>query len=652
MIDVAAKVKELQNQSDSVSEFAEALVRLTADEQDVVDARAWNCSELPYGELQRIQSGNNGLSLDLLPENQRVDLLSKSISNERPLMVKNEDPQHQFAFAFIPVKQGEQLAALELLIDQPETTDSAPTMELLNVIWQNANDLETSNSSSKGDESQPIQAANVNELDEYVSNISQSLDFKETCYAIANETRKFINCDRVAVLDYKTGKCKAVSISGQPSVNRRANEVRLLAKLSTKVAAIGDQLHYPSDEEYLPQIDQALTGYLAQGVTRSLSVLPVRKKKIQQDELNLDYRHKQNNPVIGCLVLEHFSRTLSEEEFFARSQLASRHAGNTLRAAVNHRSLFLYGIWRMLGKSRIVIAARHLPKTIAVAVALLAIALALIFIRVDFSVSADGVLIPADRRLVFAAENGMIDQVDVKHGDAVDTEKPLIRMINLDLIIEYQKVVDQIETVKSQIDSIDRNKMNRDRLDPTGVQNDPSVERATLEKTLESLVNQLAIYRSRLSSLEVFSPIEGEVITWNVDEKLTERPVVAGHVLLEVANTGGEWVVELNLPDRRIGHLLAARNQQEEPLRITFILAANPNQKFEGRLRKVSNIVEVDSEKGQTVPLVVEFDNSEIDLKQVRSKVTAKIYCGKRSLGYVWLHDLFEFVDKKIFQFF
>ncbi len=29
--------------------------------------------------------------------------------------------------------------------------------------------------------------------------------------------------------------------------------------------------------------------------------------------------------------------------------------------------------------------------------------------------------------------------------------------------------------------------------------------------------------------------------------------------------------------------------------------------------------------------------------------VTGKVHCGRRSLGYVWFHDLFAFIQAKVF---
>ncbi len=81
---------------------------------------------------------------------------------------------------------------------------------------------------------------------------------------------------------------------------------------------------------------------------------------------------------------------------------------------------------------------------------------------------------------------------------------------------------------------------------------------------------------------------------------------------------------------------------------MTFILAADPNRRFTGRITNISRATELNPDEGQSIRVTVEFDSKQLDVRQVRTDVQAKIYCGRASLGYVWLHDVFEFVDRKV----
>ena len=60
--------------------------------------------------------------------------------------------------------------------------------------------------------------------------------------------------------------------------------------------------------------------------------------------------------------------------------------------------LFLMPLWRAIGKSRFLVQARTLPKTVLVVVALLTVLLSLFLVPWDFDLHAKGTLEPVERR--------------------------------------------------------------------------------------------------------------------------------------------------------------------------------------------------------------------------------------------------------------
>lgn len=44
----------------------------------------------------------------------------------------------------------------------------------------------------------------------------------------------------------------------------------------------------------------------------------------------------------------------------------------------------------------------------------------------------------------------------------------------------------------------------------------------------------------------------------------------------------------------------------------------------------------------------VAIDKKDLPNLRPGATVTAKIYCGRRSIGYVWFHDLIAFVQSRI----
>jgi hypothetical protein len=126
-------------------------------------------------------------------------------------------------------------------------------------------------------------------------------------------------------------------------------------------------------------------------------------------------------------------------------------------------------------------------------------------------------------------------------------------------------------------------------------------------------------------------------------------------MLMEVADPSGEWELEVSMPEARMGHIAKALGQAKESntdLRVAFILATHPADKLEGKVVEVHRSAEVRGEAGNTVLLRVAFDQPTlrdvVSDPKIGAEATAKVYCGQRSVGYVWLHDLIDFIRAKI----
>jgi hypothetical protein len=97
-----------------------------------------------------------------------------------------------------------------------------------------------------------------------------------------------------------------------------------------------------------------------------------------------------------------------------------------------------------------------------------------------------------------------------------------------------------------------------------------------------------------------------------------------------------------------MGHIAKAAAASDEPLRVEYIVATNPGQTFEGRIVEMHSAAELRGEEGNTVLVRVAIDRRDLADLRPGASVTARIDCGSRSLGYVWLHDVIGFVQSKI----
>ena len=176
-----------------------------------------------------------------------------------------------------------------------------------------------------------------------------------------------------------------------------------------------------------------------------------------------------------------------------------------------------------------------------------------------------------------------------------------------------------------------------------------TAEEERLKKSLENLGKQKELLEDQQDRLEVRSPIPGRVLTWELTELLETRPVGRGQVLMTVAGTEGLWVLEVNVPDKHIGYVRQARHELKKDLDVTFVLATDPGVKHTGKVDKVAMITEPDETENLSVLVTIAFDRKSITNLHPGAGATARIRCGQRSLGYVWLHDLIEAVRARFF---
>ncbi len=492
------------------------------------------------------------------------------------------------------------------------------------------------------------------QADTFARSAHESLDLRQTCYVLANEGRRLIGCDRVSVAIKRGRHCKVESISGQDTIENRSNIVTALNKLATRVCAAGEPLWYDGRTEDLPpQIEEAVEDYVEQSFGRSIAVLPLRKPRTgsQNNEgatgqIDRDDAHR--GEVIGALIVEQIESNLPAEVLKTRSELVYEHGTRAIANSLSHSTLFLMPLWRTLGKASWLIRGSTLWKTVAVSVAVVLAALFLAFFPIDFDLEGQGSLQPTVKHNVFAKQEGEVVEIPVTHGSEVKAGDAVVKLRNLELEKE-------ITTTKGELFSTiaTRDKYRTmlhgeipDRLEQLKWDG----EYSEIEEKVKSLERKLALLETKRDNLIVRSPINGIVVTWEVDQILRQRPVALGDQLMEIADPSKDWYVEVLLPEKRMRHLdrmlVASKGQ---PLDVDFILASDPGTTLKGKLTQVEGRAEHDQTEGAIVKLRVESD----DLRNLKlwpgARVTADVKCGKASAGYVWFYQVYEWALTMLF---
>jgi biotin carboxyl carrier protein len=498
--------------------------------------------------------------------------------------------------------------------------------------------------------------------DNFARLVHESLDKKLTAYAIANEGRRLIECDRVSVAIKKGRKCYIQAISGQDTIEHRSNTVAALGRLATRVCASGEPLWYlGSTEDMPPQIEDAVQHYVEESFTKTLAVIPLREltAEVELDEHHEEGRvteeHELQGEVIGALIVEQIEGDLPREVLQPRIDLVYTHSARALANSLHYHSLFLMPLWRTLGRATWVLRARTLPKTLAITAVIVAALLGLFLVPSSFDLEARGALQPKIKRDVFAGVDGVVTKVLVEHGEMVEKDQPLLEMENTELEVQITELIGQMASVEAQLQAV-ASALTGNRA-PSGEEYQQlRMEKSQLTGRLNSITDQLKLLRSKKEKLTVRSPIAGEVVTWSVDQKLLHRPVRVGEVLLGVVDPKSEWELEIFMPGQRMGHLDEAFHELADggALDVTYILATDPSEQLSGtvRLEDVHDVAEMHEEEGNTTRIRVQIDKQDLTDPRPGSTVIADIHCGTRSIGYVWFHEGLEWIQKTLFYYF
>lgn len=494
------------------------------------------------------------------------------------------------------------------------------------------------------------------QLETFTRTAHEKLDLRQTAYTVANEGRRLIGCDRVTVAVQHGSRVVIEAISGQDTFDKRSNVATLLTKLARAVTRTGEDVWYSGDTtDMAPQVEYALEAYVDESHTKSMAILPLMPPEEVEEAPTAGEKPKPRR-VLGALIVEQMVESQEAEGFRQRIEVVRTHSATALANAMEHESLFLMPLWRTLGKATWLIRGRTLPKTIAVVAAIAALICWAIFYPANFTLEGRGKLRPEVLRNVFARVDGEVEEVLVKEDQLVQEGDVVVRMQSLDINGEIQSYRGQKQAMLAELNAVNRDLFDSRRLTPSEEQQ-KQARITQIEAEIATIDSQLELLDRKKAWLDVQAPISGLVITWKVEEKLQGRPVGKEQILMEIADLNSPWLLDVTMDESRMYHIAQAAASSDEPLRVDFVLATHPGETFTGRIQKISETAEVRGEQGDqsnTVKIRVAFDDQE-RLKElfagnpkVGAEAVAKVYCGTASIGYVYLHDLIDFIRAKV----
>lgn len=475
--------------------------------------------------------------------------------------------------------------------------------------------------------------------DQYQLRLGQSLDLESVCAVIANDGRVVVCCDRIAVLVRRGRRYQVHAISGVERADPRAGSVQSLDLLARQVVA-----HAATIWSTLPAetSDAALNTIVdrhhRESGTKCLGVIPVVARGSAESTFD--------DPPVAVIIFENFDSHAEWTEMQTRAEALVQRSSFALEAAIERRELPGLQAWQRLRRGWNLL--RH-PRTTVAASVLAAVIVAMILIPAEFTVTGHGELWPDVRRDVFATTSGVVDQIMVKHGDVVQPDQPLIVLRDPELDQDIPKISGEIATTTERLRGVQIARLTGATApDAASRLRNLTAEEEELKERLKSLERQRVLVEERRQRLTLRSPIAGRVLTWDLAQHLSARPVERGQSLLTVGETTGSWIMEIQVADKDAGHMLRAQKALGVGLNVDFQLPAEPGRTHHGTIRDVSLASESNDRSSGHVRVVVEFEREQVE--QLRPGATAipRIRCGRRSIGYVWLHDLIDAIQIRL----
>lgn len=504
------------------------------------------------------------------------------------------------------------------------------------------------------------------EFEQFILQLHKTLDFKEVATTAANDGRLLVGCDRmsVAVLDGKKTVIRA--ISGQETVNQRANLVRRMTTLADRVIATNETMEYTGKVDHLaPKVEDALADFIQESGSRMVTVIPVFQPDPLIEKQDDSARPKERKrKAVGGIILEQVAESQPKPGVLDKANLISDHVGSAIFNAKTHHRLFLMPLWRAIGKALQFLEGRNALKAGLAVAAIVLVILGLVFVPSPwgYRVEGEGRMLPVAEKDVFAPWDGEVTEIRIESGQRVQKNDVLLIMRNKDLEQQRQAAYGELQSKVALQRTIFQH-LSEQRLEADKRTELEGQYKQTAEEA-KALIQQIAIFDERLESLNVKSPIDGVVTTFQIEQLLLNRPVRRGEVLLEIKDDNGKWQLELEVEEKRMGHFFDAQQaaldalsdaDRSDPekvaaamrLPLEFRLATDAEDTFSGTVQSVDYRIQTSEETGSIMLVYASFDIDELPRKpRIGSEVRAKINCGNASLGYVFFGDVVEFVQK------
>jgi len=535
-------------------------------------------------------------------------------------------------------------------------------------------------------------------VEAFAKEIHLSLDLTQAAFRIANDGRTVCDCDRLSVvvrgLSAKS-RWRVQAISGADKVHRHSPAAAELARLCNVLAPTGQVLWYGrGGEELPPQIESALDDYLDASPAVALCVVPLYVvDEPNGDEIGRDVEggsepkmvaatslwtnpqeqvgagnsglesanvcgagtsqtQQMRSRPFGFLIFENFHRQLDDTSRLAIGEMVD-HSQIALTHALRVQAIPLSRMWMSLSRQRV--WSRCGSPALIASLVVMALAVGLIAIPATVQVRIGGELQPVVRQEIFAPSDAVVTAVHVDHGQTVVEGQTLLELRSTELDLAIQQVDGEMGLARNRLAAVRSEKLQLRPSDPDSRlrQQRLSAEEDQQVHQVQSLERQKAMLNQQSDQLVVRAPVAGTVLTWNAQQRLAARPLRRGETLLTVADTEGLWQVEMRVPSRLAGRIIAAQkaianNPDQFAQTATVSLTTDPGRSIDAQITKIADRMTADDSGEMSLVVIASVDRHQIEHPVAGTTAIIRVDCGRGTLAEAWFYDLIDAIRLRL----
>lgn len=479
-------------------------------------------------------------------------------------------------------------------------------------------------------------AGNLAMIAQLLQNLGKSGGLTDLAYNLVNDLAKITQVDRVT---FASPRGKILAVSGTSRVSLRTSVHRTLSQIAQASLSCRSTLEWNE-------------GQLTGDVDRQQRNLPQRIAELPSKS-GLAIPVGETGQRAGVLILENFAAR-DESDLEQRELIDETIAlcSPVIQRAVRWHSIPGITTLDSLFNGLLVKPARSLLWIVSLSAVCLLVLYALFLIPRPFEIRCEGLLLPIQQRHVYAQLEGEVDQLLVTEGSSVEPGQTLLSIQSKDLEKELIAIEGEIGEARQELQNLTLasfSAANRDESPEDETRIASEIERTKIR--LETLEARRTFFQQRKQKQQVYAPIAGTITTPELRQRLTSRPINRGDLLMTVADTQGQWNIELEIPENRIEFIDRAIEQTDQPLTVSFKLASDSKTSYTGTLDSVDHRSVDSSNEGPTVVVArVGIDEQELDeALRLGVRAYAKVNCGQRNNFFLLTYEAANKIKKWLY---